>query len=284
MAKFIYTVYLPGLQKTVRLTELPYSYFKQLVKIITNDDNKLISSAFDDVIKQHCLDDVSHCNAFDKVLILLTIRAVCVSPVLELVISCPDTKESYNCNVEISDLKTKIENIGTLTNVKTYDLLSLRYDVPRDFYITDDSDTIQTVVRSITINNQTTYDVEPIIDKLPASILRDAKEFLENIEERLTDTELLVFTSPYSASADPIIITANIFNNSILELLKICFKRDLMSIYEHEYFLMNQFRLQHETFDRITPAEISIYINLYKEEVKEREKAEKKENIPLKSY
>jgi hypothetical protein len=282
MAKFIYTVYLPGLQKTVRLTELPYSYFKQLVKIITNDDNKLISVAFDDVIKQHCLDDVSCCSVFDKLLILLTIRAVCISPVLELVVSCPDTKESFNCNIEISDLKAKIENIGILTDIKTYDQLSLQYDVPRSLYITDTLDTIQTVIHSVTINNQTTYDIESIIDKLPASILRDAKTFLENIEKRLTGIELLVLTSPYSSSADPITITANIFNNSLLELLKICFKRDLLSIYEHEYFLMNQFRLQHETFDRITPAEISIYINLYKEEVKEREKAEKKDSIPLK--
>lgn len=284
MAKFIYTVYLPGLQKTVRLTELSYSYFKQLVKIITNDDNELISAAFDDVIKQHCLDDVSCCNAFDKLLILLTIRAVCISPVLELVISCPGTRESFNCNIEISDLKAKIENIGILTDIKTYNQLLLRYDVPRSFYNTDALDMVQTVIHSITINDQTVYDVEPIIDRLPASILRDAKTFLENIEKRLTDIELLSFTSPHSPSAEPITITANIFNNSILELLKICFKRDLMSIYEHEYFLMNQFRLQHETFDRITPAEISIYINLYKEEVKEREKAEKKDSIPLKSY
>jgi hypothetical protein len=68
------------------------------------------------------------------------------------------------------------------------------------------------------------------------------------------------------------------FDGSLIEFLKICFNRDLMSFYKLEYFLMNQFRMTLDSLSKLTAAEVGIYTSLYKEEQAEREKAEKQSN------
>ena len=282
MSKFLYTVFLPGLNKTVHLTELFFTEFKQLVKIITNNNDDLIAQAFDEIIKTHCIEDVSHCTAIDKLLILLTIRMVCISPVLEMVVTCPETKKTFNCSIDISDINKIIENIRYPEETKTYiNDIEICYNLPSSLYIPKDIDSMQTVISSVSVGDITTYDIESVINRLPANILRDAKTFMSSIYTYMDNIELLKIASPFNINAKPITLTANIFNGSVLELLKICFRRDLMSMYQLEYFLMSQFRTNYETLNATTPAELSIYVNLFKEEQKEKEKEQKDNSMTL---
>jgi hypothetical protein len=282
MSKFLYTVHLPGIDKTVHLTELYFAEYKQLVKVITNDNNNLIAEAFEDIIKNHCIEDVSNCTFLDKLLILLTIRSVCISPVLEIVAKCPDTDNQYNCSTEITDIKNIIENTRVISIEKQYDAITIKFTLPKTFFIPRGIEALETVIHSATINNVTTTDIEAIIDRLPANILKDASEFITNTYGTLTECELIKLISPYSLLSPPVAITANVYNCSALEFLKLCFKRDLMSLYELEYFLTRHLHLKFTDINTQTPAELSIYTGLFNEEQREIDKLNKKgTGVPL---
>jgi hypothetical protein len=282
MSKFLYTVYLPGVDKHVHLTELSFLEYKQLVKVITNDNNDLIAAALNQIIKDHCLEDVSSCTFLDKLLILLTIRSVCISPVLEIVAKCPDTGSQYNCTTEITDIKNIIESTKLMSYEKQYDAVTIKYTIPKTFFIPRGVEALETVVHSATINNTTTTEIEAIIDRLPANILKDASEFITDTYDALTNCELLKLISPFSPTSTPIIITANVYNGAVLEFLKLCFKRDLMSLYELEFFFTRHLHLNLNDINTQTPAELSIYTGLFNEEQREIDKLNKKSTgIPL---
>jgi hypothetical protein len=76
-------------------------------------------------------------------------------------------------------------------------------------------------------------------------------------------------------------IPLNLFSNSIIEFLKICFKRSLLSFYELEYFLNHKLNIDYDLIKVATPAELNIYINFFKEEKAEEEKRERKKNLNL---
>ena len=65
MVDFLYTAFLPVSKQTVRLTELKFDSYKQLVKILTNDSDELIAKGFDDILKQCCQQDISQYTFID---------------------------------------------------------------------------------------------------------------------------------------------------------------------------------------------------------------------------
>jgi hypothetical protein len=270
MSKFLYTVYLPGIDRTVHLTELYFTEYKQLVKVITNDNNNLIAEAFEDIIKNHCIEDVSNCTFLDKLLILLTIRSICISPVLELAITCPVTEQPFDCSIDVSSIISSIEGIQQCQDKKTYfNTLHVTYRPPVDLFITKNIEALETVV----------YALEK--DNLPAAVLKDARNFIKDLSSKLDNIELLTIKSPYTSNTPPITLTANVFNNSVIEFLKILYKRDLMSVYRHEYFLSTNLNINHTALMSITPAEASLYTNLFNEEQREKEKNRKSDGISI---
>jgi hypothetical protein len=293
MTGFLYSVYLPGIKQTVDLTELYFNIFKHLVKILTNDNNEYVAKAFEEVLQQCSTTDISKCSVIDKAIALLTIRSICLSPVLELVITCQETKKQYNASVEINELIEKLQKIAEadITQTKQYSVknttsvINVTYDVPSVFFVSEKLESLQSVINTVTLNDISTRDTTALVDILPAAVLQDAKQYIINLNETLSNNILLNLSSPFSTTAEPILITANVFDGSLLELIKICFKRSLMSIYELEYFLLKHLKMDYNSIHTSTPAELTIYSNLFKEEQKEQEKLNKEsdtESIPLK--
>ena len=136
MAKFVYTVDLPVSKQTVQLTEISYVDFKTVVKNITNEDNNVIFKTFNEVLKQYCIEDTGKLSIVDKLYILLTIRAVCISPVLELVVTCPRTKEQFNTTINIDDILAILRNSPLKEKTISYNNnLKITYDLPTSLYI-----------------------------------------------------------------------------------------------------------------------------------------------------
>jgi hypothetical protein len=282
MAKFVYTVNLPVSKQTVQLTEISYIDFKNIVKNIANENNDIIFNTFNDILKQYCIEDTDRLSVIDKLYILLTIRAVCISPVLELVVTCPRTKEQFNTTINIDDILSLLTDNTLKEKTISYPKnLKITYNLPTSLYINRDViDAVETVINCISLNNYDFHDITAeMINKLPAVVLNDIQTYANDVYLYLNEIKLLNIPSPYSADEnDTMIITANVFNNSVLEFLKLCFNRDLMSFYKLEYFLMKQFRMTYETMSSMTPVELNVYTNLFKEEQAEQEKAEKKAN------
>ena len=282
MAKFLYSVDLPVSKKTVQLTELSFINFKNLAKNIANENNDIIFNSFNELLDQHCNYDTTKLTVIDKLYILLTIRAVCVSSVLELVVTCPKTKEQFNSTINIDDILAILRTEHPKEKTVSYpNRLSLTYGLPTSLYINRDViDAAETVINSISLGENTFNDITAeVVNKLPAVVLNDVHAYANTVYQHLSELQLLNIPSLFSSDVeDSMIITANVFNNSVLELLKLCYNRDLMSFYKLEYFLMKQFRMTYETMSSLTPVELNVYLNLYKEEQAEQEKAEKNAN------
>jgi hypothetical protein len=281
MQKFLYSAFLPSLNKTISLTEVSFSDYKQLTKLILNNNDEHIVTAFNEIITTTCKDSINDITFLDKLIILLTIRAVCVSPFLELIIKHPETEKPNNITFNILDVVDKIDKLSLFAElnnitVKYLNDIEITYGIPDEFFFTKREDAIISTIRKIHINNvDVTENKNELVELLPASVFRDAREHINKINDRINELTLLsVIFSPTDDNKN-IKITTDLFSNSVLEFLKLCFKRDLTSMYELEYYLSSKLKIPYELISNSTLAELTIYINLYKEEQAAKEKAEK---------
>jgi hypothetical protein len=280
VSQFVYTAYLPSLGKSVKLTELKFTAFKQLCKLITNDNDTLITDAFDGLIKDHCIDDVSNITFLDKLIILLTIRAMCMQPSLELTVTHPENGSAVNLTFKIYDIIEKIDSMDLYNKfnntVVEYGKLKITYGIPAQFYFKSNNESIFSTIRQLSIGGKDyTENILDIIDQLPAAVYKDAKQHLYKIQEEISKLSLLSVN--FSNQKDQIQVTPNLLTKSTLDFLKLCFKRDLTSLYEIEYFLLKELHLSYDLISQSTLAELLLYINLYKEEQANKEKAEKRQ-------
>jgi uncharacterized alkaline shock family protein YloU len=280
MSKFLYAVQLPVSNKVISLTELSYIELRGIVKNIANENNNIIANVFEETLQSHCSEDITDLTAIDKLFILLTIRSVCVSPLLELAVTCPETKKQFNYNQRIDNILNILRDNIFPEETKTYDKgMTITYCLPKSLYLNQDIlDTVETVINNVSLNGHIFYNITAeMVNKLPAVVLNDVNTYAIRVYERLKNIELLNISSPYALNNTATVLTANVFDNSVIEFLKLCYNRDLMSLYKIEYFLMKQFRMSFETMQNLTIAEINVYINLFKEEQEEQEKAEKQQ-------
>ena len=291
MRQFVYTVYLPGQKKTVQIKELQFSRYKHLVKIITNNNDEVVAKFFDELLVDICPDEknILSFSFLDKLIILLTVRSICISPSLELVINCPATKKQFNSTVKISDIIDKLQNLDLAEDVyltiKKYnnDTLQIDLGMPSILNIDErDLTVINTIIKKVTLNGHSTETItEALTDRLPALVLNDIRDYINYFNNNLRNINLLSIRSPFSTTEAEINVPLNLFSNSIIEFLKITFKRGLLSIYELEYFLINKLHIDFELIKTSTPAELNIYINFFKDERDREEKAERKKSLNL---
>lgn len=289
MVRFTYTAQIPSARQNACLHELSFSSYKQLLKLILNDNNPYIVSAFNELINSLSYSfNNSSLTLLDKIVILLTIRSVCIFPSLELTFTDSSTNQGYNLTFEISDIIDRINSSSLFTNFNNtlinYENFELIYGIPSELYYTNEDDLVYSTIKNIKIKDQNDQLIDvtdfkkDVIEKLPAFIFRDAKEHVKKIEKEINQLTLLSIKTP-SSSYEGISITPSIFNNSSLEFLKLCFKRDLISMYELEYFLLSKLRLSNELVMNSTYAELMTYVGFYNEEKKKREKAEQKQYV-----
>ena len=279
MNTFVYTAFLPSLNKSVKLKELSFVTYKQLSKLITNNNDQLIIDAFDNIIKEHCLDDISDITFLDKLIILLTIRAMCVQANLELTITHPENKKPYNLTFKIYDIIEKLDSIELFNelNNKTIDYGNLKIilGIPSQFYFKNNNDSICSLIKKLYINgSDCTENAEQVIDHLPANVYRDAKKHLNKIQNVISKLSLL--SVKFNKQENNIEMTPSLFNKTTLDFLKLCYKRDLSSFYEVEYFLSSKLHISYDIISNSTLAELLLYVNLYKEEQANKEKAERR--------
>ena len=282
MINFKYGAFIPSLKTHIQIRELTFAAYKQLVKIITNDNNVSILEAFDNLIVELCDVDINTLTFLDKVVILLTIRSVCIFPVLEL--SSAKATHSTTLEFNINNIIDKINNTQVYTHLnhttQTYKDLRVTYGIPKClFYSTEDELVLSTIklielVQSDTYTDITDYK-DKVLSSLPATIYVDAKQHIQKIEEEIKKHTLLSIRSMDQSPDDAVEVTSSILNNSSFELLKISFQRNLFSLYELEYFLTSKLNIPYEVVSKSTYAELSIYIGIYNEEQKKQREAEK---------
>jgi hypothetical protein len=280
--QFAYTAYLPGCKKTVSIKELQFGRYKHLIKAITNDSNNIIAEFFDELLIDLCPNNpaVIEYSFLDKLILLLTIRAINIAPDLELTATCPETQSTFNFTLLITDIINKIQGLNLPESIysiiKAYNDGNLIIELGMPSIININSNDLalfETVIKKIHLNGKDVTNIKnQITEHLPITILKDIKDYINEFSKTLQDIKLLSIQSPFAKTENNIEIPLNLFSNSIIEFLKICFKRNLLSIYELEYFLLSKLHIDYELVKTSTPAELNIYINMFKEEKQEEEK------------
>lgn len=282
MTKFIYSAFLPGIGKSVYLKELNFKDYKQLVKLLHNDNNRSINDAFESLTNTLITEKIDTYTFLDRLILLLTIRSVCVFPTLELAMQSPTTKQQLNYIFEIS---TIIENISkpelfAKLNNKTvnYGNLQITYGIPDKVYFNNEEEAVVSTIKSIILKGKDcTQQKTAIFSALPASVFADAKQHIKSIENEINKLSLLSIRANFT-QAELIEFNPSIINDSTLEFLKLLYKKELTSLYELEYFLASKLNLPYELIANSTFAELNTYLSFYTEEKKEQEKEAKQNN------
>lgn len=267
---FLYSCYLPFAKKNALIKELSFNSYKNLVKNITNNNNKSIDILLEDIVRMHVI-DLPACNFLEKIIILLTIRAVCVSDKLELTLGSKNFKQ----DISIIDFIKKIEDID-LDNfynkkISLNNDIDITLKIPNQLYYEDE---YISFIETVFLNGSEYPVTEEILNNLPANVFIEINEFKRDLEALLSKVCLFMIKNPADLSENiEIFLSSNV--QSIFDFLKFIFKRDLLSFYEIEFFLFTKMNMSLEDLDRITPAEIDIYINLFKKDLEDRNKQTK---------
>jgi hypothetical protein len=278
---FIIKVFLPLKKQYYTFKEIKYSTYKNLAKTILNNNNADISIFFNNLILIHSNDKQINFNFLEKLIILLALRIICVSPVLEFNIQDKNKKQQL-VSVDLSKLLQNIQNIDfDDKEVQFLENIEVNFSLPSNLFYNTLEEHYLSTIKSVIIN-KTVYDVNDskILDSLPTSTLKYAKELFDKINNSISKYFLIKI---FFGENENLELPLSLKDNTIIEFLKILFKRDLLSLYEFEYFFISKLNLTYDLLHNSTPAELNVFMNIYKKDLEERNKQQQGNNLNLQS-
>lgn len=281
MDDFNIKVFLPSKKQYYTFKEIKYSTYKNLAKTILNNNNTDISNFLNNLILLHSNEKQINFNFLEKLIILLALRIICVSPVLEFNIQDKNKKQQL-VSVDLSKLLEKIQNINfDDKEVQSLENIEVNFSLPPNLFYNTLEEYYLSTIKSVIIN-KTVYDINDskILDSLPTSTLKYAKELFDKINKNISEYYLIKI---YFGENEKIELPLSLKDNTIIEFLKILFKRDLLSLYEFEYFFISKANLTYELLYNSTPAELNVFMNIYKKDLEERNKQQQGNNLNLPS-
>lgn len=285
MNTFVYSAYIPSLERRIDITELDFNSYKQLIKTITSNNNHQIALFFDNLIREKTKLDPKTLTFLDKLIILLTIRSVCVSDTLDLTFTHPTEKREINTSIKLYNAIEKIEKLNITPfnsqETKIYsNILQVTFGPPSELYFNVTHDSLFSVIKEVKIKNQEIpLDKDQVINNFPISVFKDAKEYINRLEEKINEVILI----DIARNEQDFAMALTLLQNSAIEFLKLCYRRDLLSVYETEYILTTKLNIPYDLISKSTFAEIMLYFAFYSKEKKDQEKQQKQTptGIPL---
>jgi hypothetical protein len=279
---FTYGVKLPGFNKKIWVKEITSKLYKDLVKSLYNNDNteflyhlNLVINYASPGILQEGL------NVVDKIILLLQIRSICISPDLKLKATCPVTKKEFEYDIQIENLVAKLENIS-YTKQLTYKNITIVHSIVKAIdevnFVGLSSDKFLSYQLASCIDSITIKEVNiqfnvldfnerlKIVENLPLTVSNKIFDSLTNIEKELSQLKLLVIPSPWT-STNVVNLPVSTDTNVLLEFCRLIFNDDLINLYKINLNLISKANFTPEYVDSITPAEQLLYWSLYVQQV-----------------
>lgn len=275
---FQYSVYLPGLNKTVWLKEINSRVYRELIKSLFNTDDSSFILHSNKVIEEICPGVVDRdLNIIDKLIILVNARAVCISPDLKIQVTCPATQKEFEYNVKLDTIFSTLNQIK-YKNTVTYNTINVECSIVKAkdekfflekeqeklflYQIASSIDKIKVKEKEIDFIPLSMEERITIIENLPSQIAVNVLQSLFNTEKELNKTRLLLVNSPYAnVTAVDIALSTDI--GILLQFCRVLFTDDLANVYKLIFSLVSQAGFSGEYIDNITPAEMYLYWSLY---------------------
>ena len=291
---FIYGVKLTGFKEKKWINELPSKLYRDLVKSLYNVDDTAFLLHLNNVI-EHICPGILHegLNVIDKVILLLNMRAICISPNLALEGECPVTKKKFKKEIMLEDIISKAEKVtyeNTISheNIQvTHTVIKARDEIAFIDLAPDLAFTYQlaSCIDSIVINQKTLYFKDfsleerlKIVETMPLVITKKVYESILATEERIVETKLLTVMSPYALNAPVVDLPVSTSPAVSLQFCKLLFNDDLNNLYKINFCLVNKGNFSAEYADSITPAEQTVYWTYYMEQASKEKEAYEKGN------
>lgn len=277
---FKFKIFLPSKQKYYKFREFNNFEYLNVVKAITNDDNEQLYGMLKDIIKftSHDKNDLDTLTKVDKFCVLLNLYILCVSDTLELRSGKQDAGMG-KIKVSLYDILDKVTNFEFeyTKNIKINKNVSLTLTTPADLYTDDPEDIIVNCIKDVRImgkthsfNDLTTKQKHQALESISSDV---TTKLISSMKEVNDQYQLDVLK--YGESEDKI-ITLNIYNNSMYELLKIIYNTNLQTQYYYRYFAAKHMKFNNEYVENITPAELQTYVKFFQKEQDEIEEQRKK--------
>lgn len=276
---FKFKIYLPSIDEYHYFSQMTNDMFTDIVKIIANGDDELLDTAFSNMVVLLSEGKVTpgEITRIDMFCILLNIYIVCVKNNVELTVP---TKEE-----DASKQKLKLDLYDILDKITNFDFEYTRaVDVnedmsvhlkPPSMLISPETDEIAIdCIESLTIFSEThkmstltSKQRTKIFDNIPSDMINKMIEVMKEI-----DAEYKLDIIKYGRD-DEDKITISLYNNSMFEIIKLIYNQNLQAQYFYTYFLSKHMHIP--GIDQYTPAEIQIFMTLFKQEQEEQEKQRK---------
>jgi len=281
--KFKYKAYLPTLDISIPLQELSTKDYISIVKYVINDDPELIEEAFEDILQQLVPVSIySKLTRLDKFFVLCTVRAVSVAPSLSLTFNDDKSIRPYTSRIALFDILQNIADTDFTHNrvIDLNDNISIGITLPTKLSTNniDDMllDCIHTLVIDGTKHNIKEYTVKQrraVLDTLPGMVISSLHEYVADSSSVFGDIVLFKKLNPYDTSNLPEEYKLNLFDNSLMSFLMTGFSESIKYIYDIIYILSRKCHFSSDVIYNSTFAEVRMYVDLYEDELKEREKA-----------
>lgn len=270
--------------------ELTNQHYINIIKFIANDDNEGLEQYFNWLFGDLCPElPVDLLNKIDKFCILLALRITCVDPELELEFTCKKTSQKYNGAI---DLYKILERATELHNArprkyKITNKITVFLDMPQKLYYGDVKtpiDVVSDVIRSIEISGKmcNLYDINmsdkiELLESLPASVFSKIIKYAEKIQQNYDDIVVIKDQSPHDESAEVTEHKLGLYDNSMLELIKLCYNTNIGNYYMTMYTLCETMGFTADYVERITPGEANVFINQKRIEIEKQNQQQKQQ-------
>lgn len=232
-----------------------------------------LSGYLEHIIEKKCVDPsiYNNLNRLDKYCIILSLIMICIGNVLEFSMQCPETDKAYNIDITVSDIISKINNldISDLT-ISLDDDNYMVVSIPNTILGENDN-----YIKTLHINGNT-FDLSSmsqsettlIIEQLPYNVFDRLHSALRGIYEQCDKIIYFTYKSPYVDAVTPVKFKFNLYDTSFFDFIKTLLKDDLLSYYKMIYSMISKFKFTESHINKITPAEIKMYMSFIREDVK----------------
>jgi hypothetical protein len=290
--EFKLKIYIPSLENKIYFSELKNYHLINILKFITNKDSKGLSNYFDFVII-NLLENKELFNSldvFDKLIILLQLKAINVNSELKFKISSSQSENRLITFDLFKEIKTLTEHkLIKSKEIEIENNFFIRASIPRKLFIENFDDIFNHCIKLFKINEETFIfeDLEEkmkdrIFESISGEHIQKIFSFLEEVNNSCNE---ITFLSSNSYINDLNNLKLNFFNNSILNFLEVIYSEDLKNVFELMYVITSKLNISITDFYNQIPSESLLMYALYEKEIKhqneEIEKSTKSPGVPL---
>lgn len=264
--------------ETLRFREMNFKEYKNIQKVCIYDDLNIFKEYTDQVIEKLCLDLLpDNLNLVDKFLILAKIRSYSVSSEKSLMSIVNDRETRFKVSIKsvTSEIEDILDSVDRVIHIENYPISKVNITIPHTKNVADFITSFES-----SDGERINKDTDIIFDLFPLDIKNRLQKHIDGIVDKIESKTLFSLVNKNGESEDVKFI---LNENYIYDLIKFFWKDDLMSIYKGIVDMKTVMNISFKELEYMTPAEKSLYINIYnknKEEEMERELEKNSKSSP----